>query len=77
MIKINGPALGKLAPDMGAAPGAKGPKPAIRLRKIHLGGKSAYPQGGAAFGTPDQSAASPAAAFSDSILGAAGGDTGA
>ena len=72
------------APPMMKPPGATmkgaGPRtvrPHIRLQKIHLGGKTAFPGGAAAF-DPNNAAPGGTAAFpaGDGGMGAAGGDTG-
>lgn len=54
-------------------------KPNLRLQKLHIAGKSAFPTTPAAFGPGPMSGPGPQAAFSgggDSTMGAAPGDAG-
>lgn len=66
-------------PGPQGAPSPRGVRPHLRLQKIHLTGKSAFPAGGGAFaqgadgGPPPPGAAFPAG---DGGAGAAPGDTG-
>jgi hypothetical protein len=77
MMGMKGPPLGKMAPAIGAAPGAKSPKPQIRMRHIKLGGKSAFPAAPTAFGPPAGDGPQAPPAYGDAAAGAGPGDAGA